>query len=54
LEIAQPKSLLDHKKGIPSQRVFLQIENCTLMTAEVRKTCADFKEKITASRDSMI
>jgi hypothetical protein len=37
-----------------AKRVFLQIENCTLMTAEVRKTCADFKEKITASRDSMI
>jgi hypothetical protein len=37
-----------------AKRVFLQIENCTLMTAEVRTTCADFKEKIIASRDSMI
>ena len=29
-----------------AKRVFLQIENCTLMTAEVRKTCIEFKEKI--------
>jgi hypothetical protein len=31
-----------------AKRVFLQIENCTLMTAEVRKTCTEFKEKIAA------
>ena len=31
-----------------AKRVFLQIENCTLMTAEVRKTCIEFKEKIAA------
>src|SRR5271169_941018 len=29
-----------------AKRVFLQIENCMLMTAEVRKTCTEFKEKI--------
>ena len=29
-----------------AKRVFVQIENCTLMTAEVRKTCIEFKEKI--------
>ena len=28
--------------------IFLQIENCTLMTAEVRKTCIELKEKIAA------
>ena len=31
-----------------AKRVFLQIENCTLMTAEVRKTCTDLKERIAA------
>jgi hypothetical protein len=31
-----------------AKRVFLQIENCTLMTAEVRKTCTELKEKIAA------
>ena len=29
-----------------AKRVFLQIENCSLLTAEVRKTCAEMKEKI--------
>jgi hypothetical protein len=29
-----------------AKRVFLQIENCTLITAEVRKTCTEIKEKI--------
>ena len=29
-----------------AKRIFLQIENCTLMTAEVRNTCIEFKEKI--------
>ena len=29
-----------------AKRVFLQIENCTLMTAEVRKTCTELKEKL--------
>ena len=29
-----------------AKRVFLQIENVTLMTAEVRKTCTELKEKI--------
>jgi hypothetical protein len=29
-----------------AKRVFLQIENCMLMTAEVRKTCTEFKEKV--------
>lgn len=29
-----------------AKRVFLQIENCSLVTAEVRKTCAELKEKI--------
>ncbi|WP_291861515.1 hypothetical protein [Bradyrhizobium sp.] len=31
-----------------AKRIFLQIENCTLMTAEVRKTCTLLKEKIAA------
>ena len=29
-----------------AKRIFLQIENCTRMTAEVRKTCIELKEKI--------
>ena len=29
-----------------AKRIFLQIENCTLMTAEVRKTCTELKERI--------
>jgi len=32
-----------------AKRVFLQIENCSLVTAEVRKTCAAMKEKIVVS-----
>jgi hypothetical protein len=32
-----------------AKRVFLQIENCSLVTAEVRKTCAAMKQKISAS-----
>ena len=31
-----------------AKRVFFQIENCSLVTAEVRKTCAELKEKIAA------
>ena len=31
-----------------AKRVFLQIENCSLMTAEVRKTCTELKERIAA------
>jgi hypothetical protein len=31
-----------------AKRVFLQIENCSLVTADVRKTCAELKEKIAA------
>ena len=31
-----------------AKRVFLQIENCSLLMAEVRKTCAELKEKIAA------
>jgi hypothetical protein len=33
-----------------AKRVFLQIEDCTLMTAEVRKTCTELKEKIAVPR----
>ena len=29
-----------------AKRIFLQIENVTLMTAEVRKTCTELREKI--------
>src|SRR3954469_20079156 len=29
-----------------AKRVFVQIENCSLVTAEVRKTCVDLKAKI--------
>ena len=29
-----------------AKRVFLQIENCTLMTAEVRKVCTEFKQRL--------
>jgi hypothetical protein len=32
-----------------AKRVFLHIESCSLMTAEVRKTCAELSEKISAS-----
>ena len=31
-----------------AKRVFLQIENCSLMTAEVRKTCTELKKRIAA------
>ena len=31
-----------------AKRIFLQIENVTLMMAEVRKTCSELKEKIAA------
>ena len=31
-----------------AKRVFLQIENCSLVAAEVRKTCTELKEKIAA------
>jgi len=30
--------------------IFLQIEECSLMTAEVRKTCAELKERIAAPK----
>jgi hypothetical protein len=30
------------------KRIFRQIEKCTLMTAEVRKTCTELKGKIAA------
>jgi chromatin segregation and condensation protein Rec8/ScpA/Scc1 (kleisin family) len=29
-----------------AKRVFVQIEDCSLMTAEVRKTCTELKERI--------
>jgi hypothetical protein len=29
-----------------AKRVFLQIENCSQITAEVRKTCSELKEKL--------
>jgi hypothetical protein len=29
-----------------AKRIFVQIENCSLVTAEVRKTCTELKEKI--------
>jgi predicted nucleic acid-binding Zn-ribbon protein len=29
-----------------AKRVFLQIENCSQVTAEVRQTCTELKEKI--------
>jgi hypothetical protein len=31
-----------------AKRIFLQIENCTVVTAEVRKTCTELKDKIAA------
>jgi hypothetical protein len=31
-----------------AKRIFTQIENCSLATAEVRKTCAELMEKIAA------
>jgi hypothetical protein len=31
-----------------AKRVFLQIENCSLVTAEVRKTCTELKQRIAA------
>ncbi len=32
-----------------AKRVFLQIENCSQVTAEVRKVCTELREKIAAS-----
>jgi hypothetical protein len=34
-----------------AKRVFLQIENCSRVTAEVRQTCTDLKEKIALKRE---
>jgi hypothetical protein len=31
-----------------AKRLFLEIENCSLVTAEVRKTCTELKQKIAA------
>ena len=31
-----------------AKRIFVQIEDCSLMMAEVRKTCSELKEKIAA------
>ena len=31
-----------------AKRLFLEIENCSLLTAEVRKTCSELKQKIAA------
>jgi hypothetical protein len=31
--------------------VFLEIENCSRVTAEVRQTCTDLKEKIALKRE---
>ena len=31
-----------------AKRIFLQIEDCSLITAEVRKTCTELKERIAA------
>jgi hypothetical protein len=35
-----------------AKRLFLQIENCSLVTAEVRQTCADLKERIAGSNNA--
>src|SRR5262249_33463515 len=32
-----------------AKRVFVQIESCSLLTAEVRKTCGELKERIAAA-----
>ena len=32
-----------------AKRVFLHIENCSLVTAQVRRTCAEMREKIVTS-----
>jgi hypothetical protein len=32
-----------------AKRVFLHIENCSLVTAQVRRTCAEMREKIAGS-----
>jgi hypothetical protein len=32
-----------------AKRIFVQIESCSLVTAEVRKTCSELKEKIAVS-----
>jgi hypothetical protein len=34
-----------------AKRVFLEIENCSRVTAEVRQTCTDLKEKIALKRE---
>lgn len=31
-----------------AKRIFVQIENCSLMTAEVRRTCTELKDRIAA------
>lgn len=36
-----------------AKRVFLQIESCSLLTAEVRKTCTDLKERIAVPTTSV-
>ncbi|WKA26784.1 hypothetical protein [Bradyrhizobium roseum] len=34
-----------------AKRVFLHIENCSLVTAEVRKTCIEMRDRIAASAE---
>ena len=47
-------SVIDELKAVAAhyreeaKRVFEQIENCSLVVAEVRKTCTDLKDKIGA------
>src|SRR5436305_6932256 len=35
-----------------AKRIFMQIEDCCVMTAEVRKTCTELKERISAPATS--
>jgi len=48
--LAVTEEMKDTASRYPEQakRLFLQIESCSLITAEVRKTCTDLKQRIAA------
>ena len=48
LEVTEELKDIAERYREEAKRVFLQIENCSLVMAEVRKTCTELKEKIAA------
>jgi hypothetical protein len=46
LAVAEELKEIAERYREEAKRVFVQIESCSLVTAEVRKTCAELKERI--------